>query len=127
MIEIIPDIESNYTMQPKIISNWWYFHGKLEDDIGFDKGIMLDNNQLKSLKFTDKDIPKEYEMFYLPNGIYDVKVNDKPCIGYFWTIFNTYRNIDGIIPNMHGLVCYKDDIKANKYAYNKFIEKSEIL
>lgn len=113
----------------KRVSNWWYLHGELEEDVGFDKGIMLDNDSLKCLEYIDKDINKQYKTYYLGDGIYDVKITqiNKPCKGYFWTEFRNCGNIEGKVPVMHGLVCYTDDEKANKYALTKFKEKSEIL
>ena len=127
MIKILSHTDPEDVGQTKRISNWWYLHGKLEEDVGYDKALMLDNDQLKSLKYTDKDNSKEYEIYYLPDGIYDVMVDDKPCNGYFWTIFSACKNIDGIVPNMHGLVCYKDDEKSNKYAYRKYNERTEYI
>lgn len=117
------------TCKTKRVSNWWYLHGKLESDIGYDKGIMLDNDLLECLEFTDKDISKSYQMWYLKDGVYDVEIIqiNKPCKGYFWTTFEKFSNIDGIVPHTHGLVCYSDDKEANKYAYKKYVEKSLIL
>lgn len=110
----------------KYISDWWYLHGMLEDDMGFDKAIMLDNNYLKYLEFTDKDINKQYKLYYLPDNIYKIKVlqTDKPCTGFFWTTFEKFRNVEGIVPYMHGLVCYSDDQKACEYAFKKYNEKA---
>lgn len=117
------------TCKTKRVSNWWYLHGKLQDNVGFDKGIMLDNEQLKCLVYTDKDISKVYKEWYLEDGIYDIQIVqiDEPCKGYFWTEFRKFGNIEGVVPIMHGLVCYADDKEANEYAYKKYYEKSEIL
>lgn len=112
----------------KYVSNWWYLHGQLESDFHFDKGIMLDNDLLKYLEYT-QDSGRIYKEYYLPDGIYDVKIiqSNKPCKGYFWTHFQEFGNIKGIVPVMHGLVCYSNDKKANEYAYKKYCEKSEII
>ena len=90
---------------------------------------MLDNEQLKCLVYTDKDISKVYKEWYLEDGIYDIQIVqiDEPCKGYFWTEFRKFGNIEGVVPIMHGLVCYADDKEANEYAYKKYYEKSEIL
>ena len=113
----------------KRTSNWWYLHGELEDLVGFDKGIIVDAPNLKHKVFIDKDINKQYTLHYLETGIYDVEIVgiDKLCKAYFWTSFEEFSNIDGIVPCMRGLVVFKDDKKANNYAYKKYCERSEIL
>lgn len=78
-------------------SNYWYLHGQLETDVGFDLALFtIDNKDLMCdqfiLKKNNKIIKRE-EFYYLPERIYDVKVIgfDKPCKGYFWTqSFNLY-------------------------------------
>lgn len=114
------------THKTKRVSNWWFLHGKLEDEIEFDKGIILDNDSLKYLEYTDKDNHKQYKEYYLEDGIYDIKIIqlDKPCKGYFWTFFEEFGNIKGVVPMMHGLVCYADDKEANEYAYRRYTEKA---
>lgn len=112
----------------KVYSNWWYLHGDLQEDIGYDKAIIIDAPEPLSADFIDKDNSKTYAKYYLKDGIYDVKVLgiDKPCIGYFWTTLEEFGNIIGKVPHMKGLVLYKDD-PENKYALEKYNKKSSTL
>ena len=91
--------------QRSYFSSGWYFHGKLQDDIGYDLGIIT----------TKIDFPIE--------GKYWCKVRNinKPCIGYFWN-----RVIDGK-PHIRGLVCYVDDINGLRYAEKQYREKESCL
>lgn len=94
--------------------NWWYFHGKLQDDIGYDKGLIMNikPNQLDRRNgYRDINLEGEYEVEII--GI------EKPCIGFFW--------IDNSLKFGRGLVCYKDDIEAIKYAKNKMKEREDRL
>lgn len=110
-------------------SNFWYLHGQLEADVGFDLALFTSNNkELLYDYFTikeDNKIIKRKGFYYLPEGIYDVKVIgfNKPCKGYFWTqFFNSHET-----HFQRGLVVYADDKEANNYAYERFQEKSKIL
>ena len=122
--------EWHYKDTPKshrIYSSWWYLHGNLESEVGYDKGVILEGPGI-SKTFIDKDINEEYTRWYLPDGIYEVEVLgiNKPCIGYFWTSMEEFSNIEGEVPHMYGLVLYKDD-PENKYAYKMYACKSHIL
>lgn len=90
-----------------IVLNYWYFHGKLEDDIGYDKGLIINSDYIKHFGYWEE---------FVNEGIYDVEVIgiNKPCIGYFWQANNRTR----------GLVCYKDDQKAINHIKEKFNSKS---
>lgn len=108
-----------------IVSNWWYLHGKLEDEIGYDKGVFCNledfNLYIKNCYFNGN---KEYfDVVCLEDGIYDVEVIgiDKPCVGYFWITDKEH------IPACRGLVCFKDDKEACEYAEQKYNEKSQYL
>lgn len=104
------------------ISSWWYLHGELEDEVGFDKGAFLnleeDMVEIKNCYFNGND--KYFDVVCLKEGVYDVEVIgfDKPCVGYFWI-----TNISNI-PECRGLVCFKDDKEAVEYAEKKYSEKS---
>lgn len=108
------------------VSNWWYLHGDLESEIGYDKGVFCNledfNLLIKNCYFNGN---KEYfDVVCLEDGIYDVEVIgiDKPCIGYFWI-----NETNNGIPECRGLVCFKDDKEACEYTEQKYNEKSQIL
>lgn len=111
------------------ISGWWYLHGKLERKVRYDKGQIISKNNLLFKEILYKDDNTHRKIYYLEDGIYDVKVIGikHPCVGYFWTTFKKFDNIEGIVPQMHGLVCYKNDLEAVKYAEKKYNERSEWL
>lgn len=104
------------------ISGWWYLHGELESEVGYDKGAFLnleeDIVEIKNCYFNGNE--KHFDVVCLKDGIYDVEVIgfDKPCVGYFWI------NRDYDIPECKGLVCFKDDKEAVEYAEKKYNEKS---
>ena len=100
-----------------ILFNFFYLHGDLEQDLGYDK--------CEIMNFGDLDIiyhPETYKdstIITISDGIYDVKVVgiDKPCIGYFWNVNNQQR----------GLICYKTDFESCNYAMKKFNERATWL
>lgn len=105
------DEETKYEELSEDIKNsgqWWYLHGELEEDVGYDKGLILNikPEQLeKRLHLPDINLKGEYEV--------EVKGINKPCIGYFW--------IDSMKLG-RGFVCYKDDSEGLEYAKRKFKE-----
>ena len=108
-----------------IVSSWWYLHGDLQEEVGYDKGAFLnleeDMVEIKNCYFNGN---KEYfDVVCLKDGIYDVEVIgfDKPCVGYFWITEREH------IPHLRGLVCFKGDRKAVEYAERKYSEKSVYL
>ena len=107
-----------------IISNWWYLHGDLQTFIGYDKGIITNYDELptstKLCYFNGNE--KYFNVMTIEDGVYNVKIKgiNKSCIGFFWTT-------EDAIPRSRGLVCYKDDSIAMKYARSKYIEKSRYL
>lgn len=109
--------DSAYNDNPNIILfNFFYFHGKLADDIGYDKCEIMNIEDL------DIQVHEKYEdisIITIPDGIYDVEVEgiDHPCIGYFWNVYNFQR----------GLICYKTDFEACKDATDKFNKKTELI
>ena len=101
-----------------VLYNFFYLHGELEQDLGYDKCEIMNLGDLdiKYNKLVDRE---DTSMITIPDGIYNVKVVgiDKPCIGYFWNSDNYQR----------GIICYKTDFEACKYAMNRFNEKAEWL
>ena len=110
----IPESEKYYCQLNENVKNsggWWYLHGQLQEEIGYDKGLIL-NIEPEEMNSTQTDIALE--------GIYQVEVEgiEKPCIGYFW--------IDSLKLG-RGLVCYKNDLESVEYARNKYQQKSDRL
>lgn len=120
MIKVIPSDridDSLYNDNPNVIMfNFFYFHGKLEDDLGYDKCEIMNLEDL-DIQFREKH--EDISIITIEDGIYDVNVEgiNKPCIGYFWNVYNFQR----------GLICYKTDIEACEDAAEKFIKKTEVL
>ena len=124
-------------------NSWWYLHGNLQDEVGYDKAITtncksagysretidwseISGNIVKKVR-QDRTRPVMYV-----NGEIPVKVEgfDKPCTGFFWT--EEERNIiwkGKEYPYWHqrGLVCFSDDEKACKYAKKLMVEKPKFF
>lgn len=122
---------SKYSKDYEYFSNWWYLHGELQDEIGYDKATIIDTDEEILYKiYLDKRNNLLYKEYYFRNGIYNVKVlgfEDRPVKGFFWTEFKTFSNIKGEIPIMHGLVVFNDDKENFEYAKEKFKERSKFL
>lgn len=124
-------------------NSWWYLHGKLEDEVGFDKAFAtncksagysketLDWSSIKGNQVTEvfSETPR---LCIYANGEIPVEVEgiDKPCIGFFWTteekeIFWKYKSYP--YWSQRGLVCFADDEKACEYARKKMKEKSNFI
>ena len=100
-----------------VLFNFFYLHGELEQDLGYDKCEIMNLGDLDVIYHPETH--KDTTIITIPDGIYNVKIVDinKPCIGYFWNVNNQQR----------GLICYKTDFEACKYAIEKFNEKSECI
>lgn len=141
---LIPQTSKHYSLKvhsiPKIEldnNSWWYIHGQLEKDLGYDKGCLINCLSLNVSKETvnwitikdGKCNPRKYYNMYF-NGIIDIKVEgiDKPCVGYFWTE-NTTSYDKGSFQRwkQRGLICYKDDIEGREYALDKYLNKFLII
>ena len=128
-------------------NSWWYLHGELQSFVHYDKATVtncesggfgvetinprkLDGDQVEEI---DEENPTCY-MIHL-DGIVEVEVEgiDKPCIGFFWTTKSRcYEKIywkDEPYEwwEQRGLVCFKDDTEACKYAFQKYREKAQCL
>lgn len=82
--------------------DWWYFHGELQNHIGYDKGLILET--------PGGDLEGEY--FVTVIGL------DKPCLGYFWIDSENRQR---------GLVCYEDDGDGLEYAKEVYKKRSTWL
>lgn len=103
-------VYDNLSENVKSSGHWWYLHGQLQEDVGYDKGY-IENIKPEQL---------ENRLGYLDiklNGIYEVEIKgiSKPCIGYFWVDSMKFGR---------GLVCYKDDTEAIEYAREQYEKKS---
>lgn len=100
------------------IDTGYYMHGKLEEHCGYDICDIVNWDELEYDTVNLLGRPKPYAV--LEPGIYDVKVLgvDKPCVGYFW------RRHSNTINNQRGLICFKGDKEAVKYAEECYREQS---
>lgn len=89
-----------------------YFHGKLEDDLGYD--LVNDSNENIFFSYLENMKEKESKIVSLK-----VKVNEeiKIAYAYLWKIDNRNR----------GLICYPDDLEAINDAKKKQIELRQFL
>ena len=141
-----PAIKTEYAdIKPEERDNnsWWYFHGKLEEYIGFDKGVVSNckssGNSKETIDFYeivgDKVISANstvpyYNMYV--TGEIDVEVEgiNKPCKGFFYVtdLGNVYyQDKKYEIWKQRGLVCFSDDEDACTYARNMMIKLSRWL
>lgn len=124
-------------------SNWFYLHGKLEDNCGYDRAIIINYNEIETKetinwetisgdKVTKCISPYPVKTNYL-NGIYKVEIKDieYPCTGYFWTTneHTVYdeQNESHLYWEQRGLVVADDDKEAVEYALNKYKTKAIYL
>ena len=106
-------IEEEYAGLPLSSCGYWYLHGELEKDNGYDLALaVLTPENSKIIELDDKDL-------YI-NGEVNVEVFgcNRLCKGFFYTLPIKGSWIQ------RGLVCYADDKEACKYAYDKMISKA---
>lgn len=109
--------ELPYEEDRLLFGDWWYLHGELEEDMGYDKAWFLDiPKEHTVLQYVNKQPYIETNL----NGIFDVEVEgaSRPCVGFFWP--RLYCNII----QQRGLVVYRDDIEAMEYATKRYTERS---
>lgn len=123
-------------------NNWWYLHGELKNEIGFDKGVMIncysEGLSKKTVRWgeirggvcTKYSEGDRYALH--ANGVYEVEVIgiNRPCKAFLWTTSEYDVKYDkGTFPYwmQRGLVCFADDIESCRYAISKMKEKSSIL
>lgn len=126
---------------------FWYLHGRLEEDCGFDKAKIYNLSDFPEyrkrtvMRYTIKSNGaavikggKRRTVWdsYI-NGEVEVEVVDieKPCIGIFWTTdeimvqVGINRSITSWV--QRGLVCYLDDTGALEYARKMREELAKFL
>lgn len=155
-IKILPDFRFNEDARnsvPQEILNaerfhdYWYLHGHLEDEIGYDIATMYDvpAELLKETadyssygygndKMATGKLRSENPVFrpHL-NGVYECEVYgvSTPCVGYFWTtdemdvLFD--KKVIKPVWRQRGLVVFSNDGDANAYARAMMSEKSDNL
>lgn len=112
--------ELPYEEERLLFGDWWYLHGELEEEMGYDKAWFLDiPKEHTVLQYVNKQPYIETNL----NGIFDVEVEgaSRPCVGFFWS--RLYCNII----QQRGLVVYRDDVEAMKYATKRYTERSNTL
>lgn len=149
VLKIIPDpylSDEEYNAIPRNErdnNNWWYLHGQLESDCGYDKAVAIncqsagfsketvDYSEIQGSTVTEIHSEEPiYRMCF--DGICKVEAKniDKPLIGFFWTSRKRsvrYKDKNYDYWNQSGLVCFEDDETAINYAYKKYLQKSPIL
>jgi hypothetical protein len=131
VINIIPFIPTNYRRINEMDSSeqdnamFWYFHGKLQDIVGYDKGVMTNCKTLGILKPFVYDTERQAISKLCYNGTLECKVEgiDKQCTAFLYTV-QEHGNDFWI---QRGLVCLNEDEEACKYAEKKMNTKSLIL
>ena len=129
-------------------NSWWYLHGQLASKFDYDKGVMLNLSEFpqyvkKSVEFsilkggtTDVDEFKDRYMAHI-NAVVPVEVigESEECVGYFWTVreyiahaYDKNGNVKSFpIWEQRGLVCLKSDKWSCDDAYEKYIQRAEML
>lgn len=129
-------------------NSWWYIDGKLEDLLGYDKGVIINMSEFPQYQgdtlswtkivgdetYVDKFISKKEIKF---TGIIEVEVLgvSEECIGYFWvtdertiyaedkdknkTSFQNWRQ--------RGIVCLESDKEARTKASILFNRKDRFI
>lgn len=124
----------------EISSGWWYLHGDLEHDNGYDIAYAIQYAEdfgKKTFNWTtmsDNKIlslheNKPYKIELYINGEIDIDVYGfyKPCKGFFWTTEEfacTYEGETLPIWKQRGLICYADDKDGCDYARAKMKERA---
>ena len=125
-------------------NSWWYLHGRLEEDVHYDKatavncrsgGYSLETVHWREIHGTTvTEVSPESETIWRLhlNGEVPVEIEgiDKECVGFFWTSEKedvTWNGRQYPYWNQRGLVCYADDTEACDYARRKMQERSAIL
>lgn len=112
--------ELPYEKDRLLFGDWWYLHGKLEEDMGYDKAYFLDiPKEHTVLQYIDKHPFVETNL----NGFFEVDVEgtNKHCVGFFWPV------LSGNVIQQRGLVVYWDDLEALMDAQEKYMNRSSHL
>lgn len=110
--------ENNLSGKDECVSSGMYFHGRLEEETGFDMFMILN---LSELPLCVNEYEQDFR--YLDyEGEVDVEVygNSKKCIGYIWKPVQR-SNI------RKGLICYPDDKSAKDHVMKCYQEKRFII
>lgn len=124
-------------------NSWWYLHGQLESDCGYDKATAVNcktaGYSVQTINYKeicDDIVTKVKDSLLIHrmhiNGEVPVEIEGiaKKCIGFFWTIDRgkvVYKNKKYPDWMQNGLVCYADDEEACKYARKKMQEIAYII
>lgn len=114
-------------------NSWWYLHGQLEHEVGFDKGKFINCKSMnlsretidwKTIKGdTVTEVRENFTRYELyADGEFEVEVlgfPDRPAIFVAWVVEYGpvyYNNTPYPHWQQRGLVVFKDDKKALEYA-----------
>jgi len=120
-------------------NSWWYLHGELENEVGYDKAITTNCNSAGYSKETIdwsmisgnivEDVHQDRTRPVMCiNGEVPVEVEgiDKPCTGFFWTEEKPniiWKGKEYPYWHQRGLVCFSDDKDACEYARELMVKK----
>ena len=120
-------------------NSWWYLHGELQSEVGYDKAITTNCNSAGYSKETidwsnisDNVVTEVFKDMTRPvmcvNGEIPVEVEgfNRPCIGFFWTEERPdiiWKSKKYPFWRQRGLVCFADDEEACAYARDLMIRK----
>lgn len=123
-------------------NSWWYLHGELENQVGYDKATIINatkaGDTVQTIKWLEicgnkctsyRDTP--YRMLHI-NGIRDCNVIgiNAECLGFFWTTDERTVEYDkGTFSNwdQRGLVVQKSDTQGILQAYHAYLMRTSCL
>ena len=143
--EIMMRVYNSIPADERDNNSWWYLHGKLESEVGFDKATTtncksagysketINWRAISDSKVTEifEDKPLTIHRMYI-NGEVPVEIEkiEKKCIGFFWTEDWGDVQWEGKkYPHwsQRGLVCYADDDEACEYARQAMTERRSMI
>lgn len=153
VLRILPDTsmfgskeewEKNYDAIPlneRDNNSWWYLHGSLESEFGFDKGTAMNSKSagysLETVNWREINNhtvtevrpgqPLLIHRMHIDGEVpVEIHGSDKPAVGFFWTEDRGDVEYEGrTYPHwqQRGLVCYADDKEGCEYAREVLHEK----
>lgn len=127
---------------------WWYFDGRLERLLGFDKGVIINMSEFPQYQgdtlFSTEIVGNEARVDRFIHikeikftGIAEVEVLgvSEKCIGYFWvtneiTIYAVDRDKNKTsFQNwrQRGIICLESDMEAREKAMKSFNKGEELI
>lgn len=116
--EISPWYRKNVHIEDDLFDATVYLHGKLYDDAGYDYCVII-NALSGGLESSPGRLAIEGSLPVQVLGC------NKPCTGYFWTIFDRDDNGHIVWKQTKGLIVYNDDIEATREAESKMLKRAK--